>query len=97
MKLASQLAVYFKQAVSHATLEHTGTHVKALRPGASLTVRQTTRNTFLPVSIPGPILSFFFLPAFTSFLSTLLSFFLSFFLDIYPSSVFPFCNFKIDL
>jgi len=82
MKLESQLAVYLKQADSHAALEPIGTHINALRPGASLTVRQTTRNTFLPVSIPGPILSFFFLPAFTSFLSTLLSFFLSFLMPI---------------
>jgi hypothetical protein len=81
MELASQLVVYFKQASAHTVLERTGTHVKAFRPGASVTVRQTTRNTFLPVSIPGPIVSFFFLPAFTSFLSALLSFFLSFFLS----------------
>jgi hypothetical protein len=82
MKLASQLALYFKQADSHAALERTGTHVKELRPGASLTVRQTTGNTFLPFSIPGPILSFFLLPGFISFLSALLSSFLSFLMSI---------------
>jgi len=80
MKLASQIAIYLLQADSHAALEPIGTH-NALRPGVSLTVRQTTRNTFLPFSIPDPILSFVFLPAFTSFLSALLSFFLSFFLS----------------
>jgi hypothetical protein len=58
-------------------MEHVFIHVEALCPGASLTVRRTTRNEFLPVSIPFPFLFFFFLPAFTSLLSALLSFLIS--------------------